>query len=149
MSVITGHADMIVSAINASGILGVGFAQAQRVYSPRYTIAELKASKRCDVIATTRERSDLDDNHNRIACTSVICLQGFAGTPASKAFCDAMLLLAEQISDFFDRNPIDGWSWDDSQVQPLYDPDDLDKSGVFKTFIRITHSVSRAPQPVD
>lgn len=145
MSLITGIADAVVAELNgaAPGTFGQAFT-AVRGYRPQFDLAELKALRvsvvpRGIVIESLMRHANQHDVGIDVAVQKKV-------SPTDAAELDGLMLLTEQIADFFRLRRLSASPealWTKTDNVPVYSPEHLETKQVFTSVLTLTFRVVR------
>lgn len=145
MSLITTIADAVVTEINGapSGTFAQAFASA-RHYRPQFDLAELK-TVRVSVVPKAIGITGLMRNANQHDVSIDVAVQKKVN-PADAAELDGLMLLTEQIADFFRLRRLSALPealWTKTDNVPVYSPEHLEQKQVFTSVLTLTFRVVR------
>ena len=145
MSLITTIADAVVTELNGapSGTFGQAFTAA-RHYRPQFDLAELK-TVRVSVVPKAIGITGLMRNANQHDVSIDIAVQKKV-SPTDAAELDGLMLLTEQIADFFRLRRLLALPealWTKTDNVPVYSPEHLETKQVFTSVLTLTFRVVR------
>lgn len=145
MSVITTIADAVVTELNGapSGTFAQAFTAA-RHYRPQFDLAELK-TVRVSVVPKAIGITSLMRNANQHDVSIDVAVQRKVN-PADAAELDGLMLLTEQIADFFRLRRLSALPealWTKTDNVPVYSPEHLETKQVFTSVLTLTFRVVR------
>ena len=147
MSLITTIADAVVTELN--GAPAGTFAQAfiaARHYRPQFDLAELK-TLRVSVVPKGIGITGLMRNANQHDVSIDVAVQKkVPPSPADMAELDSLMLLTEQIADFFRLRRLTALPealWTKTDNVPVYSPEHIEQKQVFTSVLTLTFRVVR------
>jgi hypothetical protein len=145
MSLITTLADAIVTELNAApaGTFAQAFAAA-RHYRPQFDLVELK-TLRVSVVPRSIGITGLMRNANQHDVSIDVAVQKKV-SPTDAAELDGLMLLNEQIADFFRLRrlaTLPEAMWTKTDNVPVYSPEHLETKQVFTSVLTLTFRVVR------
>lgn len=145
MSLITTIADAVVTELNgaSSGTFTQTFTAA-RHYRPQFDLAELK-TVRVSVVPKAIGITGLIRNANQHDVSIDVAVQKKVNT-ADAAELDGLMLLTEQIADFFRLRRLSALPealWTKTDNVPVYSPEHLETKQVFTSVLTLTFRVVR------
>ena len=145
MSLITTIADAVVTELNgaAPGTFDQSFT-AERHYRPQFDLAELK-TVRVSVVPKAIGITSLMRNANQHDVSIDVAVQKKV-SPTDAAELDGLMLLTEQIADFFRLRRLSALPealWTKTDNVPVYSPEHLETKQVFTSVLTLTFRVVR------
>lgn len=145
MSLITTIADAVVTELNAApaGTFNQAFTAA-RHYRPQFDLPELK-TVRVSVVPKSVGITGLMRNANQHDVAIDVAVQKKVN-PADAAELDGLMLLTEQIADFFRLRRLSALPealWTKTDNVPVYSPEHLETKQVFTSVLTLTFRVVR------
>ena len=145
MSLITTIADAVATELNAApaGTFAQTFTAA-RHYRPQFDLAELK-TVRVSVVPKGVGITSLMRNANQHDVAIDVAVQKKVN-PADAAELDGLMLLTEQIADFFRLRRLSALPealWTKTDNVPVYSPEHLETKQVFTSVLTLTFRVVR------
>lgn len=145
MSLITTIAEAVVTELNGvpAGTFDQAFTAA-RHYRPQFDLAELK-TLRVSVVPRSIDITGLMRNANQHDVAIDVAVQKKVN-PADTAELDALMLLTEQIAEFFRLRRLAGLPealWTKTDNVPVYSPEHLEQKQVFTSVLTLTFRVVR------
>ena len=145
MSLITTIADAIVTELNgaAPGTFAQAFTAA-RHYRPQFDLAELK-TMRVSVVPKAIGITGLMRNANQHDVSIDVAVQKKV-SPTDPAELDGLMLLTEQIADFFRLRRLSALPealWTKTDNVPVCSPEHLEQKQVFTSVLTLTFRVVR------
>lgn len=147
MSLITTLADAVVAELNS--VAPGTFAQvfiANRHYRPQFDLIDLKML-RVSVVPRGIEITGLMRNANQHDVAIDVAVQKKVNpAPADTAELDGLMLLTEQIADFFRLRRLSALPqalWTKTDNVPVYSPEHLETKQVFTSVLTLTFRVVR------
>lgn len=145
MSLITTIADAVVTELNAApaGTFAQAFT-ASRHYRPQFDLPELK-TVRVSVVPKGIGITGLMRNANQHDVSIDVAVQKKVN-PADAAELDGLMLLTEQIADFFRLRRLAALPealWTKTDNVPVYSPEHLEQKQVFTSVLTLTFRVVR------
>ncbi len=145
MSLITTIADAVVTELNAApaGTFAQAFTAA-RHYRPQFDLADLK-TVRVSVVPKGIGITGLMRNANQHDVAIDVAVQKKVNT-ADAAELDGLMLLTEQIADFFRLRRLSALPealWTKTDNVPVYSPEHLETKQVFTSVLTLTFRVVR------
>lgn len=145
MSLITTIADAVVTELNGApaGAFNQAFTAA-RHYRPQFDLAELK-TVRVSVVPKGIGITGLMRNANQHDVAIDVAVQKKVN-PADAAELDGLMLLTEQIADFFRLRRLSALPealWTKTDNVPVYSPEHLETKQVFTSVLTLTFRVVR------
>jgi hypothetical protein len=145
MSLITTIADAVVTELNGAGPGAFGQAfTAARHYRPQFDLAELK-TLRVSVAPKGIAITGLMRNANQHDVSIDVAVQKKV-SPTDAAELDSLVLLTEQIADFFRLRRLSALPealWTKTDNLPVYSPEHLEQKQVFTSVLTLTFRVVR------
>ena len=145
MSLITTIADAVVTELNGAspGTFNQAFT-AERHYRPQFELAELK-TLRVSVVPKSIGITSLMRNANQHDVSIDVAVQKKVHT-ADAAELDGLMLLTEQIADFFRLRRLSALPealWTKTDNVPVYSPEHLETKQVFTSVLTFVFRVVR------
>jgi hypothetical protein len=145
VSLITTIADAVVTELNgaAPGTFAQPFTAA-RHYRPQFDLAELK-TVRVSVVPKAVGITGLMRNANQHDVSIDVAVQKKV-SPTDAAELDGLMLLTEQIADFFRLRRLSALPealWTKTDNVPVYSPEHLEQKQVFTSILTLTFRVVR------